>query len=311
MARQSVVLVGIDGSVESRRALEVGARLAERGRAELVPVYAVPDLWLAGGLNDTPVVQPEVYELLVRDARDQVERFLRDVLPGVHATLDVRTGFAATAIAEAARKRRTELVVLGGKHHTALARGLGRSTAHYLVRSLNVPLLVVGASAQAVTHVLASVDLSEASRPVLEAAERWAKLLGAEVRVMHVVEPPHPFYLPMSPIDQTNYDQRSREMFETLMERFPRIPVSNRIVRTGIASEVLAAEATTWPAHLVIVGSHGKGWVDRLLMGSTTEHLLNALPTSILVIPTAGLAQRPRRRRPRRGKRPPSRRSRR
>jgi len=33
------------------------------------------------------------------------------------------------------------------------------------------------------------------------------------------------------------------------------------------------------------VGSHGKGWVDRLIIGSVTEDLLNDLPTGVLVIP--------------------------
>jgi nucleotide-binding universal stress UspA family protein len=41
---------------------------------------------------------------------------------------------------------------------------------------------------------------------------------------------------------------------------------------------------------LVIVGSHGKGWVDRLLIGSVTEQILSALPASVLVIPVAGHA---------------------
>jgi hypothetical protein len=35
------------------------------------------------------------------------------------------------------------------------------------------------------------------------------------------------------------------------------------------------------------MGSHGKGWIDRLLLGSVTERALNELPTSLLVVPTA------------------------
>ena len=45
MARKPIV-VGVDGSVESRRAIELARRIAEAARAELVPVHAVPDLWL-------------------------------------------------------------------------------------------------------------------------------------------------------------------------------------------------------------------------------------------------------------------------
>jgi hypothetical protein len=33
------------------------------------------------------------------------------------------------------------------------------------------------------------------------------------------------------------------------------------------------------------VGSHGKGWVDRALLGTVTERLLNQLPVSLLVVP--------------------------
>ena len=42
-----------------------------------------------------------------------------------------------------------------------------------------------------------------------------------------------------------------------------------------------------WGADLVVLGSHGKGWVDRMLLGSTTERLLSHLPTSMLVIPSS------------------------
>jgi len=39
-----------------------------------------------------------------------------------------------------------------------------------------------------------------------------------------------------------------------------------------------------------VVGSHGKGLAQRLLLGSVTEQLLNHLPTSLLVVPAAAAA---------------------
>src|SRR5207244_9160649 len=38
-------------------------------------------------------------------------------------------------------------------------------------------------------------------------------------------------------------------------------------------------------ADLLVMGSHGKGWATRVLVGSVTERLLNHLPTSLVVVP--------------------------
>jgi len=63
------------------------------------------------------------------------------------------------------------------------------------------------------------------------------------------------------------------------------VPDHHKVVRQGIALDAIADEATAWRADVIVVGSHGKGWVDRLVIGSVTEDLLNDLPTAVLVIP--------------------------
>jgi nucleotide-binding universal stress UspA family protein len=49
--------------------------------------------------------------------------------------------------------------------------------------------------------------------------------------------------------------------------------------------ETLLREASDWQADVLVVGSHGKGWAQRVLLGSVTERLINHLPTSLLVAP--------------------------
>lgn len=284
------IVVGVDDSAESIRALIIAWTIAEAAHAPLVVVHAVPDLWLATGLNETPVVMPEVQRTLTQGARQRIERLIQEVIPRAATTsLQVLTGPAAFAIAEVARKRRAELVVLGGRHHGTLARGLGRSTAHYLVRTIDVPVLVVGAGTAPFTRVLAAVDLSSAAIPTLKAAERLAKLLSGRLRIVHVVEPLRLLYLPVDALDQVAFERRAREDFETLTASLPALVREDEIIRTGEAVETIVEETLAWKADLVVVGSHGKGWVDRLLVGSTTERLLNILPTSVLVVPTAAV----------------------
>lgn len=65
------------------------------------------------------------------------------------------------------------------------------------------------------------------------------------------------------------------------------MPGVERIIRYGQVVEVISQEASEWHADVLVVGSHGRGWAERMLVGSVTERLLNHLPTSVLVVPTA------------------------
>ena len=66
----------------------------------------------------------------------------------------------------------------------------------------------------------------------------------------------------------------------------------HKVIRRGEALQTIAEEASAWRADVIVVGSHGKSWVDRLLIGSTTEALLNDLPAAVLVIPVAAPVKR-------------------
>ena len=65
------------------------------------------------------------------------------------------------------------------------------------------------------------------------------------------------------------------------------IAETDTVVRRGAAVDAIASEADEWRADLIVVGSQGKGFVDRLLIGSTAESLLERLPASLLIVPVA------------------------
>ncbi|HET7380915.1 MAG TPA: universal stress protein, partial [Gaiellales bacterium] len=288
------IIVGVDGTPESLRAAALAARIANTARAQLIPVHAVPVIPAFTGVTGIePVVfSPELQNELMRSSRAQITRALEQVLPpAAVARLDVQTGPAPFILAEAAHQWQAELVVLGGKQHGALARGLGRSTAHYLVRKLDVPVLVVGDSPAPITRVLAAVDLSPTSAPTVAAAERLAGLFGARLRLLHVIEPLRFTEVAPDQWDELGYERRSEELFDRFVTPFKDVPKEDRVVRRGIPAEMIAGEAGAWHANMVVAGSHGKGWVDRILVGSTTERLVTELPTSILVVPSGAIGK--------------------
>jgi nucleotide-binding universal stress UspA family protein len=275
------IVVGVDGSPESRHAALTGWRLAATTGTSFELLHAVPDVWATAAIAQMPVTA-DLTGPIVEDARRHIIASLSVALPAEATTgLHIVIGRPEVALADAGA--RAQLVVVGGKHHGALARGLGGSTAHYLIRTLDVPVLVTAAAGWPIRRVLAAVDLSFATEPTLDAARALARQTGARLRVLHVVEPAHRFFA--ARVDEAVLYERAAAALHEYSAKMPEVDTRDRVTRRGVAAAAIAAEAADFEADVVVMGSHGRGWVERLLVGSVTEHVLALLPTSLLVVP--------------------------
>ncbi len=280
------IVVGVDGSEAGRGAAKLGALIAAAAGTECRLVFAARDVW-----TDLAVVQvPEHVESFRRSVIDagraQIKKSLAEVVPApVLEGLVVRTGWPPAVLDDVVHESGAELLILGAKHHSALGRWLGGSTVQNVVRMLKAPLLVTGAPPVAIRRVLAAVDLSYAAAPTLATARRYADLFDAELRVLHAIEPLP--ILPEAPPPPSLQDYEELLEDELKQKVWPLVgdPAVHKLVRHGSPEAVLEAEAKAWSADLVVVGCHGKGWVDRMLLGSVTEKLLQHLPAPTLVVP--------------------------
>jgi nucleotide-binding universal stress UspA family protein len=227
-----------------------------------------------------------IHRQILDEARATVVDALREHVPAAAiAQLEVHLGNPAWVLARAVEETKAGLLVLGGKHHAALVRWFGGSTVHHAVRTIDVPILVAAPTDAMFPRILVATDLSDAARPTLEAALRFAGSFGSHVKVLHIVEP-----LPSVPdigieLDEREHLRLAEEGTQALLSDIDPEHAVQVDVRAGAPARAIAEEAATWEANLVVVGSHGKGWVDRVLLGSTTERLLNRLPSPVLVIP--------------------------
>ena len=291
------IVVGVDASTAAAGAAALAQRIARDAGTDCQLVHALRDAWAPLAAVGEPGQVEEMRRLQLAVARQQVAGALKErVAPELLETLDVRFGPAAVVLQQAARERRAGLLVLGGKHHTALERWLGGSTSLNVVRTAEVPVLVTAGAPQAIRRILVAADLSDAARPTIALAERFAALVGGELRVLSVFEP-LPILAGVPPVDPTGYYELSEELLQR--DIWPRVKAkgAEKLVRHGMVVETLLRETTDWSADVLVVGSHGKGWAQRILLGSVTERLLNDLPTSLLVAPVAArvpAAQRPR-----------------
>jgi nucleotide-binding universal stress UspA family protein len=283
------IVVGVDTSAAAAGAAVFAADAAQRAGTTCYLVHATPDVLAS---VPGPADDRYPYEWLNEQARARVAAAHGSRLPAaMFETLIVRWGKPAAVLSEAVAELGAELVVLGGKYHSAAARWLGGSTSLNVARTTRVPVLVT-LGAPAIRRVLVAVDTSGAARATLAAAERYAQLFGSELRALSVVEP-----LPVLPeVPQPDTTEYHRVWEETLAQDvWPliRAPGVETIVRHGVALDGIRREAAEWHADLLVVGSHGKGWGTRMLVGSVTEQLINYLPTSLLVVPTAVAAAEP------------------
>lgn len=293
------IVVGVDVSPEAKGAAVVGERLARLANVPCRLVHAVRDAWapLAAVSTDPQVVDMQQLQLAV--ARHHVNELLGpSVSDFALRKLDVFFGPAAVVLQQVTRDERPGLVVLGGKHHSVLERWLGGSTSLHMVRAAEVPVLITAGTPTAFRRVLVAADLSKSAGPTIGLAERFARLVGAELRVLTVFEP-LPDLPGIPPVDPSKYFALGQETLQRDIWPLVKTPAIEKFVRHGAVVDTLLRECTDWKADVLVVGSHGKGWAQRVLLGSVTEQLINHLPTSLLVAPVgvaaAALAKRSKR----------------
>lgn len=283
----STILVAVDASSSAAAAAEFAVRLCQATGQRCQLVHAVPDPW-AELVPDRFGQISRLTRALYGDARAQIGAALQGRVPA--AVLDeliVQAGVTTEVINGIARETHATLIVLGGKHHTLLGRWFGGSTALNLARTAVVPMLVTRGDAGAVRRILVALDTSGAALPTLKTAREFAKALGAELRAISTVAP-----LPVMPegtlaLDSQSYFELCRESIDAELRPLVEPAGAPLAVPLGPAPATIAAEAAAWPADLLVVGSHGKNWSQRVVLGSVTERLLNDLPVSLLVVPVA------------------------
>ena len=140
--------------------------------------------------------------------------------------------------------------------------------------------------------ILISVDGSDFSRA---AVEECCRVIAAPdetaVKIVSFFEVVEPIDISISPEFSQELETSARKKAEDfareasakIRERFPSIDLTTQI-SAGAPERIIIEEAAEWKADLVVVGSHGRGFWSRMLLGSTTDSLVHQAPCSVLVV---------------------------
>lgn len=140
-----------------------------------------------------------------------------------------------------------------------------------------------------IERILCPVDFSEFSARAYDYAHSLARQYGSKLFVLHVVRsiPIDPTFLSPVVIDQAYSQQtaHAKEQIAKLVEKQAGVPVkSELIVQMGFATDSILSFAKNHDTDLIVMGTHGRRGLDRLIMGSTTEGVLRKAHCPVLAV---------------------------
>jgi len=297
------ILVPLDGSEYAEQAIAVAGAIARRsgGALRLVSVEEpLPALVLASG-------SPEVAREVELEECDQLTHYLdsiagavRDVQGGTVGTAALH-GPVATALAEYAHTNMADLVVMTTRGRRRLNRWLIGSVADQLLRRMHVPVLLMhpGELPQPTEfrHILIALD-GVIEDPVLTPAVSLGSLYpAAHYTLARVVEPTLPIVTPLAPYPISLEPERTACLVDEAQNYLAKIrdqlrargleATSKVVVGFGIATQVLQL-AEALGADCVVVGTHSRRRMERLVLGSEANRIVRGAAVPVLIGPAQG-----------------------
>lgn len=287
------VVVGIDFSDASRRALELAAAVSARAGAPLDLVH----VWNPRAGMGPHAILPEPW---LEEQRGRLTASLEELAEAARGgASEVRCrvveGAPSRTLADAATGAGASLLVVGRRGAANLAHVLLGSVSERIVHLARCPVLVVprqSATAAPPDRLLVGVDFSRGARDAYAAARALAERLRPAKGLLLVHAQPGEGELWLESWSELAQAKRSpRERAD--LERWAEIPeegplrIKARVVE-GVPEQCLLDLARSDACDWLVIGVRGRTALQALLVGSTTDRLLKRADRPVVVVPQAG-----------------------
>jgi nucleotide-binding universal stress UspA family protein len=285
------VMLPTDGSDLSRHAIPLALAVAKPANAVVhivgvaepafaPPIYGVPvdSVSMAGSApaNPPPLEQTRTNRHDVQIAGLKTFAQQLSHATGVRFEGWIEEGEVAAALNRHATAHSVDLIVIGTHGRGGIGRAILGSVADELVRTSSRPVLLVpphgdnrdDTTAADVRHILVSLDGTPGGDAIARHATALAIVLKARCTLLHV-----------TPIDRSggsdNIDlQRAR--LDRAAEAFRKrgVETSTALLHGDRPAHWIAEYASTHAIDLVAMSTHGRGGLERLVLGSVTTELV-------------------------------------
>jgi len=288
LVRFRKILCPIDFFSASRRAFEYALKLAENYGASIELLHVVsPVIPSVYGSN---ISMSDLTTEFQNQARTQLEIFKARVekkqIP-VHA--EVVIGDVDCEIRRAITCHKPDLVVVGTRGRRGFERWVLGSVTEKLMRHCPVPLLVIGSNGAtrmvppAIARMVVTTDFSSGTADAMNYAFSIAGESQSKVTLLHIVNNAGGA---AERKDREPVLRNIREQLEKLIPDEVRTWCDVRTqVETGTPWRVILKKIQSEKPGLLVMNVHGKGMLERALVGSTADRVLRGSCCPVLLIP--------------------------
>ena len=303
------ILVPLDGSDLSERALPFAMALARVARARLIlervilpgeSAAILPAVDFSGRMPTVglPVLRSdEASPQARREAEDYLVSRLTVAADEPPVENVILSGDAASRIVDEARSRSVDLIVMSSHGRSGLGELVYGSVAGAVIHGVSAPVLVIP---RGCTHdwsqgqtrrILVPLDGSETSVEALEPALSFANALDAEIILLRLVSPvkyinvegyPDPVSVPIEGVSAGEAEGYLNGIAADLRKIAPRIRVL--VAEAGDPAEGILAAAREQEVSGIAMATHGRGALARLVMGSVATGVARQAEVPILFV---------------------------
>jgi nucleotide-binding universal stress UspA family protein len=275
------ILAAADESEAGRQAVRSAIDLASRAHASVTVMHAIPvrALSLPGGATEAhDLAGVEVEGPMIQILRQWIEYDLRTLHEPPPVELGIAVGVPDIEIRQLAEQQKADLLVLGRKQRSQMARLLLGDTADSVARQSRIPCLFVPPDSGPLHRVLVALDGSERGMVVLKAACGFARSAGTGLRVVTVeANPAEPAIAPSTRL--------ANEVRMLLAREAVPGTIPDLEVRSGPVVEQILAAVDATGDDVLAIGYHRGGLPGIIEAGSTARHLAHTAPCAVLTIP--------------------------
>ena len=281
MGKYKKILVAYDGSDSAKHALRMAGLLGRLDKSWIKVLAVMPayqgDLELVGVADIKEAIAGPGQKLLTEAKKIADEE-------DVHVLCNLEQGEPFTKIVQVVEEENCDLIIMGRKGFSHLERELiGGVSARVIGHTKKDVLITPKESSLSWEHLLLATDGSKFSEAAVNRAFDIALYRKAKLSVICAVDTNEEFFSQALNIVGELIEQ-ARGVAEKVAEegRKRGLEVAT-IVKDGDAHEIITDTAREIGASMIIMGSHGRKGLTRLLMGSVTEKVIGYTNCPVLV----------------------------